>query len=111
MNIIYTILIAFALGFFVRQRVAACALYLAGGAFVFAFQSVNLLLEWVAGSQSAFGGPYPDYESSKFVGYGLVNLIITLCGIGLVMIGVKLGDQRAKRQDTPSHASGAAVGS
>lgn len=97
-NIIYTVLLAFALGFFIRSRVAAVALYLAGGAFVFAFQSVNLLVEWVGGSKSAFGGPHPHYESSKIFGYGLLNLTITLGGVGLVILGAKVAAKRAEKE-------------
>lgn len=98
MNIIYTVLLAFALGFFIRDRVAAVALFLAGGSFVFVFQSVNLLIEWVGGSESAFGGPYPDYDGSKIFGYGLLNLIITLGGVGLVILGVNVAAKRAAKQ-------------
>lgn len=106
MNIIYTLLLAFALGFFVRQRATAVALYLAGGAFVFTFQSVNLIIEWIGGSESAFGGPHPGYEGSKVFGYGLFNLVITLVGIGLVIVGAKLGARRAERQVAPVKTTG-----
>ena len=98
MNIIYTALLAFALGFLVRQRAVAVAVYLAGGALVFAFQSLNLLIEWTGGSEAAFGGPYPDHETSKVFGYGLFNLVITLIGIGLVMIGAKVAAKRSRHR-------------
>lgn len=107
MNIIYTILFAFALGYFIRQRATAIALYLAGGAFVFAFQSLNLTLEWIGGSESAFGGPHPGYETSKVFGYGLINLVITLVGIGIVLLGVKLGAKRSARQTSPTEVTAA----
>lgn len=102
MNIIYTVLVAFALGYFLnQQRAAAAALYVAGGAFVFTFQSVNLLLEWVGGSESAFGGPYPSYEGSQVVGYGVVNLVITLVGVGLVLLGATVAARRSDRSASP----------
>lgn len=100
MNLVYTVLLAFALGFFLKDRVAAVALYLAGGSLVFAFQSVNLLIEWVGGSESAFGGPHPDSEGSKILGYGLFNLIITLAGIGLVILGARVAAKRATKQSS-----------
>lgn len=94
MNIVYTLLLAFPLGFLIRDRAAACALYLAGGAFVLAFQSVNLLVEWADGSTSAFGGPFPGHEQEKVIGYGLVNLAITAVGIGLVLLGALVARRR-----------------
>lgn len=100
MNLIYTVLVAFALGFFVKSRVGAAAVYLAGGSFVFAFQSANLLLEWVGGSESAFGGPHPGYDSSKVFGYGAVNLLIALSGLGLVLLGARVAARRAARANS-----------
>ena len=105
MNVIYAVLLAFALGCFIKPRATAVALYLAGGAFVFAFQSLNLALEWIGGSESAFG-PYPDYETSKVSGYGLFNLLIVLIGIGLVLGGAKVGTKRAERAASPAGVVG-----
>lgn len=94
MNILYTLLLAFPLGYLIRDRAAACALYLAGGAFVFAFQSVNLLVEWADGSRSVFGGPFPGHETDKVFGYGLFNLAITAVGIVIVLLGARVARQR-----------------
>lgn len=102
MNIIFTVLVALPLGYLVHSRAAACAIYLGGSAFVFAFQSVNLLLEWVDGSMSAFGGPFPGHEASRIFGYGLLNLIITAIGIGIVLLGALVRTNRQSRVTTQS---------
>lgn len=98
MNVIYTVLAAFALGFLIRQRAAAVATYLALGALVFGYQTLWLVLEWVGGSTAAFGGPFPASADSQIFGYGAVNLIITAAGVALVLLGVRVGSRRAVRR-------------
>ncbi|MFC0865655.1 hypothetical protein ACFHYQ_25495 [Sphaerimonospora cavernae] len=102
MNVIYTVLFAFTIGFFIRGRSTAVALYLAGEALVFVYQSVNLLIEWVDGSDAAFGGPFPKYDPAGLAGYGVVNLVITIVGIGLAILGARIGAKRAARRDVVS---------
>lgn len=98
MNVIYTVLFAFAIGYFVKNRGVASALYLAGGALVFALQSVTLLIEWASGKNSKAFGDFPDYTASNVWGYGAVNLIITIVGVGLVLLGTRLAHKRAAKK-------------
>ncbi len=101
MNVIYTVLCAFAIGFFVKPKGVGVLTYLVVGSLLFTFQSVNLLLEWADGSEAAFG-PFPDYEFGQVIGYGLVNLMIAALGIGLVLLGAKVGAKRAAKKSVVS---------
>lgn len=96
MNLIYTVVFAFAFGYFIKNRGVAICVYLGLEALIFTFQTLNLLLEWAGGSQEAFGGPFPDSSASSVAGYGAVNLIITGIGVGLVVLGHKAAARRAR---------------
>lgn len=108
MNLIFTLLAAFPLGFLVTRRQIALMAYLIVGSFVFSLQSLNLLLTWMSGGSglggsSGFGdkpsGPFPiDYSSSEVVAYGVVNAIITLVGVGLVLLGSRVRARRTGQQ-------------
>lgn len=52
MNIVFTVLAAFTLGWFIRQRATAAAIHLAADALVFTFQTLQLLLGYLAGEHS-----------------------------------------------------------
>lgn len=99
MCLIFTVLIAFPLGFFVKQRGVAVCLYLALDAMLFSFQTLNLLLEWLSGSEHAFGAAPTtlpaEYEGSDLLGYGLVNVAIAAVGVGLVLAGSRVAAKRA----------------
>lgn len=104
MNLFFTILAAFPLGYLFTRRQTALLSYLIVGSFVFTLQSLNLLLTWMSGGSglggsSGFGdtpsGAFPiDYSSSEVVAYGVVNAIITVVGVGLVLLGSRV---RARR--------------
>ncbi len=96
MNLIYTVLFAFTLGYFIKNRGIAICVYLGLEALIFTFQTLNLLMEWAGGSQQAFGGPFPDSSAGSVASYGAVNLIITGIGVGLVVLGHKTAARRAK---------------
>jgi hypothetical protein len=96
MELIVTILVAFPLGFLIRNRMAAFVAYIAVHAFVFTFQAVNLMVEWVGGRESAFG-PYPKGSDSDVLAYGLVNLVIYAAGFGLVYAGSRVAARRRAR--------------
>lgn len=110
MNLIFTVLAAFPLGFLVTRRQTALLSYLIVGSFLFSFQSLNLLLTWMSGGSglggsSGFGdtpsGQFPiDYSSGEVIGYGVVNAVITLIGIGLVLLGSRV---RARRTTKHAH--------
>jgi hypothetical protein len=104
MNLIFTLLAAFPLGFLVSRRQTALLTYVIADSFVFTLQSLSLLLTWMAGGSglgggSGFGdtpsGQFPiDYSSSEVIAYGVVNAIITLAGVGLVVLGRRVRDRR-----------------
>lgn len=104
MNLVYTVVVALPLGFFLRSRSTAVLSYLVAGSYLFSFQSTHLLLEWLAHrSRSAFG-PFPDgfparSSTSEVLGYGVVNTVITLVGIGLVLLGARIRSRREASRD------------
>lgn len=108
MNVIYTVLFAFAFGYFVKQRGVAIALYLAVDALVFSFQSLSLVLSWLAHESPSAFGDFPDqlpvqYSQSELFGYGVINLVIVLAGVGLVTLGGWVRARRtARRPDVVS---------
>ena len=79
---------------------AAFVTYIALHGFVFTFQSLSLIIEWISGSQQAFG-PYPKASSSEVLSYGVVNLGIFAVGLGLVYLGHRLGARRRTRSGAP----------
>ncbi len=103
MNIVFTILVALPVGLFVRTRRTALLVYLIADLFVFTFQTLDVLLNWMAGNAGIGGaqafGSSPDafpihYSAPDVIAYGIVNLIIVLAGIGLVLLGHQI---RARR--------------
>ena len=100
MNLIYTVLFAFALGYFIKNRGVAICVYLCLEALIFTFQTLNLILEWAGGSQEAFGGPFPDSSAGSAAAYGAVNLVITAIGVGLVALGSRTSAKRARSTTT-----------
>ena len=96
------ILVPFPLGFLIRNRLVAYVAYIAVHAFVFTFQTLSLLIEWVGGSEEAFGA-YPHASNSNVFGYGAVNLVIYAVGLGLVYLGHRVGSRRRVRQTAGVH--------
>lgn len=103
MNVIYTVLVALPLGLFVASRSTAILSYLLIGSYVFSFQSTSVLLSWLGHESPSAFGPFPEAfpakaSTSELFGYGAVNAVITLVGIGLVIVGARLRARRmAKR--------------
>jgi len=102
MELIVMILAPFPIGYFVRNRTAAFIAYLTLHAFVFTFQSTDLVIEWVGGSTTAFGS-YPHAPKSEVWSYGVVNLAILGVGIGLLVLGQRLGNRRRAKTDGAVH--------
>ena len=103
MNFIFTVLFAFAIGYLVRHRAIAIVTYLALDAIVFSYQSVGVLLNWMADQPPVAFGPSPkafpvEYSNSELWGYGLVNLMIVAVGVGLVVLGARLSARRAAQR-------------
>ena len=111
---IYFLLITVPIGYFVPRRTVAILTYLLIASFLFSYQTLAVLLTWMSGATGLGGasafGPAPDpipitYSGSELAAYGIVNLVITLVGIGLVLLGSRL---RARKRN--SH-TGVDVGS
>jgi len=94
MNAIFALVASLGIGFLASRRSTAVLVFLVADSFVFTFQSLDVLLNWMAGGggvngQGAFGGAptgFPlDYEQSEVLAYGLVNLVIIVIGIGLTI--------------------------
>jgi hypothetical protein len=100
MELILMVLAPFPIGFFMRNRLAAFVTYIAVHGFVFTFQTLNLIIEWVGGSQQAFGA-YPKASNTDVFSYGVVNLVIFAVGLGLVYLGHRLGARRRARSGAP----------
>jgi hypothetical protein len=95
MMLIALIVIAFPLGFFIRRRDIALISWIAVQSFLFSFQNLENLTEWVNGSFSGFSKDPHAFDWS----YGLVNLLIYGAGFGLVLLGHRLSrGRRAKRE-------------
>lgn len=108
MNIIFTILAAFPIGFLVRKRGLAVTSYLAAEAMVFSFQTLDVLLNWLSGKKGISGdaafGSFPTaiplkFEESEVYAYGVVNLVIALAGIGLTVLGTVIARRRVTARD------------
>ncbi|WP_298513854.1 hypothetical protein [uncultured Nocardioides sp.] len=103
MNIVFTVLFAFAIGYFVKDRGLAVVTYLALDAIVFAYQSLSVLLSWMADEPPVAFGPSPEafpveYSSSELWGYGLVNLVTITVGVGLVVLGTRIPARRTAQR-------------
>jgi hypothetical protein len=93
MELIVMIVVAFPLGYFVRQRLVAILSYVAIHSFVFSFQNMQLTREWVGGSKEAF----PKNPKSAPWEYGVVNVAIYGVGLGLILLGSHLAARRRIR--------------
>lgn len=107
MNVLVTPIAAVLIGLFVRPRAVGVALYLAVEAVLFTFQTLVVLLAWLAG-ETGFGGtadtgafgPTPtglplSYVEGEIWAYGLVNLVVILIGVGIVL---GIGSLRERRR-------------
>ena len=106
MNIIFTVLFAFPVGYLVKTRGLAVVGFLAADAILFTFQTLGVLLDWLGPTQGMSGtafGPKPTgfptkYSNSELIGYGLVNLVIIAVGVGLVVLGSRIAGRRTARR-------------
>ncbi len=99
MNVLFTVLCAFAIGFFVKQRGLAIVTYLALEAIVFAYQTLNVLHDsWLDADGRV------KLTNGDLLGYGGVNAIVILVGVGLVVLGTVVAARRAAKRNSVSVA-------
>lgn len=103
MNLVYTVLAAFPLGYLVTRRQTALLAYLLVGSYLFTFQAISVMLSWLADDRPVAFGPSPTslpvtYSESEVWGYAAVNVAITSVGVGLVLLGHRTGSRRRARQ-------------
>ena len=111
MNLVFTLLASIGLGLFVPKRHAAVLAYLVLDSFLFTFQTLDVLLNWMSakdgmGGAKAFG-PFPSaipiaYEPSEVFAYGVVNLVIIAVGVGLTIGVNKLATRREAAKNSVS---------
>ena len=94
MNIIFTILFAFTIGFFVKQRAIAILTYLTLDAILFTYQTVNVLHDSWLDHQGRV-----DVTNSTLAGYGVVNIVIIAIGTALVVLGTVVAQRRAMKRN------------
>lgn len=93
---IVTILAAFPLGYFVRNRLAAFTAYAIAYLWAFMFQTLYLLLDSLGGAAA------PAFEAGEFpLSYGLVALGIFLVGFALLNLGHWVRGRRTERTVSP----------
>jgi hypothetical protein len=90
---IATVLFAFPLGYFLRNRLAAYIAYVAIYAYCFTFQTLYLLRSWIGDSHQAF----PADPDKLPLGYLGVTAGIYGVGFVLVTIGHRVGAKRRSR--------------
>ena len=93
MELIATLVVAFPLGFFIRQRLGAYLAYVALHSFLFTFQTATLTRAWVGGSTEAFT---KDPNAAGWQ-YAIVNLAIYALGFGLITLGGLVAARRRTR--------------
>jgi hypothetical protein len=104
MNLIFTILTAFAFGYFIRPSKVAVAIWLAADSMLFTFQTLGVLMDWMAHKSPSAFGDFPtrfpvEYSLSEQIGYGVINLVIVLAGVGLLLLGGKVRVRRDAKQN------------
>jgi hypothetical protein len=90
---IATVLFAFPLGFFLRNRLSAYVAYVAIFGYCFTFQLVYLMRSWVGDHTQAFPA---DPDAWPF-GYFFVTAGIYVVGNLLVALGHRVGSRRRTR--------------
>jgi len=103
MNVVFTILIAFPLGFLIRPRGTAILTYVLANSFLFTFQTAFLVMKWVDGDEHAFGDRGRDWSTEQygqFYSYIVLNGVIIAVGVGLVILGNRVRTRRMASRDT-----------
>jgi hypothetical protein len=96
---VLTVLVAFPLGWFVRNRVAGFLAYGLLMAHLYTFQTANLVMEWVNGADAAFAQTTSRSLLDVSWGYLAVTSFIYAIGLGLVALGQQLRLRRDRRRE------------
>jgi hypothetical protein len=102
MNVIFTILIALPLGYFISRRSTAVITFVLANSFLFTFQTAFLVMKWVDGDEHAFGDRGREWsteQSMQFYSYIVLNALIIAVGVGLVILGHRIRARRTARRD------------
>ncbi len=105
MMILFTLVAAFPIGYFVAPRGRAVLAFLVAASFLFTYQTSTLVMEWVMGAKEAFGSNTDQRDmafSSEPGGYAAINLIALAVGLGLVLLGGWLKARRLAKKDVVS---------
>lgn len=98
--IIVIVLLALPIGYFCRDRTVAFLCYGLAFAHVYAFQTANLVMEWVNGADAAF----PQDDSTQLLGgtlgYFTFTTLVLAVGLALVVGGQRLRTRRDRRRTT-----------
>lgn len=94
---VVTVLLAFPLGYFVHNRLAANLTYAVAYLWAYTFQAVYLLMEWSQQHEGLAGEEFP-------LSYGLVTLCIFGVGFGLVWSGGRVRRRFGRRSTAPTPA-------
>jgi len=104
---VVTILAAFPLGFFLRNRLAANTVFAVAYLWAFTFQTLYLLLDSLGGAEQ------PAFDVGEFpAAYGAMTLAVLLVGLGLVNLGhwVRARRQTSSRSSRTGTSESAASG-
>jgi hypothetical protein len=102
MNVVFTILIAMPLGYFISRRSTAVITFVLANSFLFTFQTAFLVMKWVDGDEHAFGERGRDWSTEQygqFYSYIAINALIIAVGVGLVILGHKIRARRTASRD------------
>lgn len=97
MNVIFTVLFAFGIGYFVKQRGLAVTLYLALDAIVFTMQTINVLHDSWLDDQGRV--TFTNGDSLSYCG---INIVIIAVGVALVLLGTVVAQRRTAKQGVVS---------
>jgi hypothetical protein len=97
MNVIFTVLFAFGIGFFVKERGLAIVTYLALDAILFTMQTVNVLHDSWLDDQGRV-----TFTNGDSLAYCGANIVIIAVGVALVALGTVVAQRRAAKQGAVS---------